>query len=222
MSQSFPKLARIAPSIAAADLGRVRDEVQSIEEGGADLIHVDIMDGAFVPNITFGPWILDVVRSVSHLPIDCHLMVSRPRDWISTLAEMGADCITLHIESSPHIHRQIDKIKKLGKRVGISLNPGNPISLIEELLGWVDVVQVMSVDPGFSGQNFLPNALRKVRQLRDLRGAQEYLIKVDGGITSENISSIREAGADVFVLGSFIFSQRDRGAIIRELKEKIQ
>jgi ribulose-phosphate 3-epimerase len=212
----------IAPSIAAADLGRLREEVRGIEAAGADLIHIDIMDGSFVPNITFGPWILDVVRSVSNLPLDCHLMVSHPRDWIPTLAQAGADCITIHIESTPQIHRQIENIKKLGKRAGISLNPGNPISLIEELLGWVDVVQVMSVDPGFSGQSFLPNALKKVRRLDDLRGEQKYWIKVDGGITSENIASIRAAGTDVFVLGSSIFSHPDRRAVIESLKNQIK
>lgn len=212
----------IAPSLAAADLGRLQDEVRSIEAAGADLIHIDIMDGAFVPNLTFGPWILDSVRKVSDLPLDCHLMVSRPRDWIPVFAQAGADSITIHIESTAHIHRQLESIKKFGKKAGVSLNPGNPISLIEELLDWVDIIQVMSVDPGFSGQSFISNALGKVRCLEGLRKSRKYLIEVDGGITSENIASIREAGADIFVLGSFIFSHPDRRTVVANLKNKIE
>ena len=211
----------IAPSIAAADLGCIRQEVLSIQAAGADAIHIDIMDGAFVPNLTFGPWILDVVRSVSDLPLDCHLMVSRPQDWIPALAQAGADTITVHIESSPHMHRQIDSIKKLGKKAGISFNPGNPVSLVEELLDWVDVVQVMSVDPGFSGQSFLANALQKVRHLASLRGQRKYLIEVDGGITAENIGLVAQAGAEIFVLGSYIFSHPDRRAVIADLKSRL-
>jgi len=214
-------LALIAPSIAAAELGQIRDEVRSIELAGADLIHIDIMDGVFVPNLTFGPWILDVVRSVSELPLDCHLMVSRPQDWIPLLAQAGANTITIHIESTPHIHRHIETIKKLGKKAGVSFNPGNPVSEIEELLDWVDIVQVMGVDPGFSGQEFIHNALRKVGQLSRLRESREYLIEIDGGVNLENIRDLRDAGANIFVLGSFIFSHRDRKAAIAELKNRL-
>lgn len=210
----------IAPSIAAADLGRIREEVRSIEAAGADLIHIDIMDGVFVPNLTFGPWILDVVRSVSSLPLDCHLMVTRPQDWIPLLAQAGASTITVHIESTPHIHRMIETIKSLAKKAGVSFNPGNPVCEIEELLEWVDVVQVMSVDPGFSGQEFIQNALRKVSSLKRLRETRKYLIEVDGGINSKNIQSLWEAGADICVLGSFIFSHPDRRAVISELRNK--
>ena len=176
------KLGLIASSIAASDLGQIKEEVRRIDAAGADLIHIDIMDGVFVPNITFGPWILDVVRSVSELPLDCHLMVSRPQDWIPLLAQAGANTITVHIESTPHMHRQIETIKKFGKRAGVSFNPGNPVSEVEELLEWADVVQVMGVDPGFSGQEFLPNALRKVRRLQDLRETRKYDIEIDGGV----------------------------------------
>ena len=211
----------IAPSIAAADLGRLREEVRSLELAGADLLHVDVMDGAFVPNLTFGPWVLDVIRSVSDLPIDCHLMVTRPQDWIQIFAQAGASRIIVHVESTPHIHRHIESIKALGKNAGVSFNPGNPVSLIEELLDWVDLVQVMSVDPGFSGQSFLENTLKKVRLLKALRGSRKYEIEVDGGIKSDNIASIRDAGADVFVLGSYIFTHPDRGALMRDLKKHI-
>ena len=210
----------IAPSIAAADLGRIREEVRSIEAAGADLIHIDIMDGAFVPNLTFGPWILDVVRSVSSLPLDCHLMVTRPQDWIPLLAQAGASTITIHIESTPHIHRQIETIRSLGKKAGVSFNPGNPVCEIEEILDWVDIVQVMSVDPGFSGQAFIHNALSKVSALKRLRESRNYLIEVDGGVNLENIASIWKAGADICVLGSFIFSHPDRSAVISDLKNK--
>lgn len=211
----------IAPSILSADLGNLRQEVKDIESAGADMIHVDIMDGVFVPNISFGPWILEVIRSVSLLPLDCHLMVSRPQDWIPLVAQAGADTITIHIESTAHIHRHIETIKKLGKKVGVSFNPGNPVSLVEELLDWVDTVQVMSVDPGFSGQSFISNALKKIRQLKQLRGEREFLIEIDGGVNDKNIKEISAAGADIFVLGSFIFSHPDRKTLIHELKDNL-
>jgi len=212
----------IATSIAAADLGNLSSEIRNIERAGADIIHVDVMDGVFVPNLTFGPWILEVIRSVSQIPIDCHLMVSRPQDWISVFAKAGADQITVHIESTFHIHRSIDEIRKLGKRVGVSFDPGNPVCLVEELLDWIDVVQVMSVEPGFSGQEFIVNTLGKVRRLYDLRQQRKYLIEVDGGVNAKNIASIRSAGADIFVLGSFIFSHTDLKSTITELKNKLK
>jgi len=211
----------IAPSLAAADLGCLREEVRSLEAAGADLIHIDIMDGAFVPNLTFGPWILDVVRSASNLPLDCHLMVSRPQDWIPILAQAGADTITIHLESSLHLHRQIDSVKKAGKRVGVSFNPGNPVCLVKELLDWVDVVQVMGVDPGFSGQSFISNTLAKVQELKELRQSRLFQIEVDGGITLDNIDSVQRAGADIFVLGSYIFSHPNRAAALEGLRSKL-
>ena len=211
----------IAPSILSADLGNLRQEVKDIEAAGADSIHVDIMDGNFVPNISFGPWILDVIRSVSRLPLDCHLMVNRPQDWIPLVASAGADSITVHVESTTHIHRHIETIKKLGKKAGVSFNPGSPVSLIEELLDWVDRVQVMSVEPGFSGQSFIPNALKKIRQLNELRGERNFLVEIDGGVNDQNIKAISEAGADIFVLGSFIFSHPDRKACIASLKDEL-
>lgn len=211
----------IAPSLAAADLGCLKEEVRSLEAAGADLIHIDIMDGAFVSNLTFGPWILDVVRSVSSLPLDCHLMVSRPQDWIPILAQAGADTITIHLESSPHLHRQIDSIKKTGKRAGVSFNPGNPVCLVKELLDWVDVVQVMGVDPGFSGQSFISNTLTKVQELKEFRQSRLFQIEVDGGITFDNIDSVQRAGADIFVLGSYIFSHPNRAAAFEGLRSKL-
>jgi ribulose-phosphate 3-epimerase len=216
------KTGLIAPSLAAANLGRIEEEVRAISAAGSDLIHIDIMDGVFVPNITFGPWILDVVRKVSSLPLDCHLMVSRPADWIPILAAAGAHTITVHIESTPHIHRVIETIKSLGKKAGVSFNPGHPVCLMEELADWADVIQVMTVDPGFSGQKFIEASLKKVSHLRDVRGARNFIIEVDGGISSENISSIRDAGADIFVLGSFIFSHPDKNRAIENLKAKVR
>jgi ribulose-phosphate 3-epimerase len=206
----------IAPSIAAADLGKLSAEIQNLHEAGVDLIHVDIMDGVFVPNLSFGPWIIDVIRKVSDLPIDCHLMVSRPADWILPVASAGADTITIHVESTPHIHRHIESIRKLGKKAGVSFNPGNPVSLIEPCLDWVDSVQVMGVDPGFS-----ENTIEKIQSLYSLRQSRDYLIKVDGGIRIENIERVREAGADVFVLGSSIFSHPDKKKFLRDLKDKL-
>jgi ribulose-phosphate 3-epimerase len=212
---------KIAASIAAADLGKLREEINDIDAAGADAIHIDIMDGSFVPNLTFGPWVLDVVRSVSRLPLDCHLMVTRPSDWIPILADAGADFITIHIESTPHIHRQIEAVKKLGKNAGVSINPGTPISAITELLDWVDGVQIMSVDPGFSGQLFLRNSLKKIEALRALREDRAFRIEADGGITSNNIASVYNAGADVFVLGSYLFSHPNRREMISSLKTKV-
>lgn len=212
----------IAPSILAADLGALREEIKLVEFAGADRIHIDIMDGVFVPNISFGPWIVDLIRAESDLPLDCHLMVSRPADWIPLVAKAGADSITVHIESTNHIHRHIETIKKLGKKAGVSFNPGNPVMLVEELLDWVDVVQVMSVDPGFSGQNLISNAIKKVRQLAELRCNRKYLIEVDGGVDLENIKKISDAGADILVLGSFIFSHKNMKLAIEELRTQIE
>lgn len=224
MTQALPgrgnlkRTGLIAPSIAASDLGRLREEIKDLESSGVDLIHVDVMDGAFVPNLTFGPWVLDVIRSVSKLPLDCHLMVTRPQDWIPVFAHAGADRITVHVESTPHIHRHIESIRKTGKKAGVSFNPGNPVCMVEELLDWVDVVQVMGVDPGFSGQDFISNSIAKVRRLSELRKSRDYLIKVDGGISPENITSLKAAGADIFVLGSSIFSTPNRAAAISGFK----
>jgi ribulose-phosphate 3-epimerase len=210
--------ALIAPSILSADFSRLADEIRSVEEGGADWLHVDVMDGHFVPNLTIGPLVVEAIRPLTRLPIDCHLMVSRPEDWIEPFATAGADVITIHAEAAPHLDRQLNRIRELGKKAGVSLNPGTPLSAIEEVLDIVDLVLVMSVNPGFGGQKFIPTALDKVSRLATLRGARGFVIEVDGGVKADNIGRLRSVGAEVFVAGSAVFGQRDRKAAIESLR----
>lgn len=211
---------KIAPSILSADFSRLGEEVQALEAGGTNYVHIDVMDGQFVPNITIGPLVVDAVRKITHLPLDVHLMIVDPDRYIPEFAKAGADILTVHQEASTHLHRTVQLIKSLGKKAGVSLNPATPASTLEVILDELDLVLVMSVNPGFGGQSFIENALPKIEQLRsmiDQRGLSVEL-QVDGGVKPDNIGRIAAAGADVFVAGSAVFSTRDYGATITELR----
>jgi len=211
---------KIAASILSADFARLGDEVRALEAGGTDYVHVDVMDGHFVPNITIGPLVVGALRPVTALPLDVHLMIEQPDRYIPGFAEAGADIITVHQEAVPHLHRTVQLIKSLGKRAGVSINPATPVSTLEVILEEVDLVLVMSVNPGFGGQSFIEACLPKIaalRQMIDRRGLPVEL-EVDGGVKPDNIGRIAAAGADVFVAGSAVFSTADYGATIAALR----
>ncbi|MEK6561164.1 MAG: ribulose-phosphate 3-epimerase [Nitrospirota bacterium] len=214
---------KIAPSILSADFVRLGDELGKIEDAGADMIHIDVMDGHFVPNITIGPFIVEAVRKATSLPLDVHLMIDRPDDYVSAFADAGADIITVHVEAATHLHRTIQQIKEKGKKAGVSLNPSTPLIMVECILKDVDLLLIMSVNPGFSGQKFIPSALEKIREARrmlDKIGSKAYL-EVDGGIKLDNIAEVASAGADMFVSGSGVFGTQDYKKTIEEMKKRI-
>jgi ribulose-phosphate 3-epimerase len=210
----------IAPSILSADFTRLAEEIRAVEAAGADWIHADVMDGHFVPNITFGPMIVQAVRRVTRLPIDVHLMISEPERYIAEFARAGADSISVHVEACIHLHRTIQLIRDSGSRPGVVLNPATQAESIQWVLEYVDFVLVMSVNPGFGGQAFIPNSREKVRLLRRMisRKGLQTLIEIDGGVSPDTIADIAAAGADVFVAGSAIFGSRDYRAAIRALR----
>lgn len=211
---------KIAPSILSADFARLGEEVRAIETGGADYVHVDVMDGRFVPNITIGPLVVEAVRKVSALPLDVHLMIADPDRYIADFAAAGADIITVHAEASVHLHRTVQLIRSLGKKAGVSINPATPSSVLDVILDDLDLVLVMSVNPGFGGQSFIPSSLGKIEALRSEidRRRLNVELEVDGGVKTGNIREIAAAGADVFVAGSAVFGTSDYGATIAELK----
>lgn len=214
---------KVAPSILSADFSQLRYDIEQIDKGGADWIHVDVMDGQFVPNITFGPGVVDAIRPYTSLPLDVHLMIVQPERYIEQFARSGADSITIHQESTPHIHRALQMIRQLNVNVGIAINPGTPISVIEPVLDLVDIVLVMTVNPGFGGQSFIESTIDKVRQLDTLRNQRgfSFLIEVDGGIKAgDETDQCLEAGVDIFVAGSFIYESDDPAKQIQLLKKK--
>ncbi len=214
-------MVKIAPSILSADFARLGEEVAAIAAGGADYVHVDVMDGHFVPNITIGPLVVDGLRKVTEVPFDVHLMIENPDLYIPEFARVGSDIITVHQEAVPHLHRTVQLIKSFGKKAGVSINPATPVSTLEVILDELDLVLIMSVNPGFGGQSFIESCLPKIEQLRkliDARGLQVEL-EVDGGVKLENIGRIASAGADVFVAGSAVFGAADYAATISGLKE---
>jgi ribulose-phosphate 3-epimerase len=210
----------IAPSILSADLGKLADEVREVEAAGADWIHVDVMDGRFVPNITLGPVVVAPLRKVTRLPLDVHLMIVEPERYVEAFAAAGADVISVHVEACTHLQRTLAEIRRLGKRAGVVLNPHTPESAIEYVLGDVDLVLVMSVNPGFGGQEFLPAVLPKITALRRRieHTGRAIDLAVDGGVTPATAGSVVRAGANVLVAGSAVFGRPDRGAAIAELR----
>lgn len=213
---------KIAPSILSADFARLGQEIEAIAVGGADYVHVDVMDGHFVPNITIGPLVVEAARRVTDLPLDVHLMIDNPDCYIPEFARAGADIITVHSEAVHHLHRTVQLIRSLGKKAGVSINPATPVSALEVILDDLDLVLVMSVNPGFGGQSFIPACLPKIEALRrmiDRRGLTVEL-EVDGGVKLDNIRTIAAAGADVFVAGSAVFGTPDYKATIAALRER--
>ena len=215
---------KIAPSILSADFANLGQDVKMVEELGADYIHVDVMDGHFVPNITFGPNVVAAIRPITKLPLDCHLMIEQPELYVADFANAGADIINVHVEATPHIHRVLQLIKSLGVKAGVTINPGTPVAAIAHVLSMADLVLVMTVNPGFGGQKFIPEMMEKVAELAALRDEKGYVyeIEVDGGVTAETIGACKEAGADVFVAGSYIYDAEEPGARIQALKEVLE
>jgi ribulose-phosphate 3-epimerase len=210
----------ISPSILSADFARLADAVQQVEAAGADWIHVDVMDGHFVPNLTVGPPMVEALRKVTTLPLDVHLMMTNPDEFIPEFAKAGADILTVHVETCPHLHRTVQCIKEQNVKAGVSLNPATSIATLDHILGDVDLVLVMSVNPGFGGQKFIDGTLDKIRQIRSMITASKdppYL-EVDGGITVHNVASVLKAGANVLVAGSAIFGSSNMPDTIRQLR----
>jgi ribulose-phosphate 3-epimerase len=215
------KKIKIAPSILSADFGRLAEEIKAVEKAGADLIHIDVMDGHFVPNITIGPLIVEAARRTTTLPLDVHLMIARPEQYIGDFAKAGADYLTVHVEATSHLNRLVQMMKEhKGVRAGVSLNPATPLSSLDYILDDVDMVLIMSVNPGFGGQTFIASALEKIRSLRkridDL--GLKIEIEVDGGVKPDNAAEIVRAGADILVAGSAVFGHKDYAAVIREIR----
>ena len=216
-------MGKIAPSILSADFTKLGEEVRRVEEAGADYIHIDVMDGHFVPNITVGPTIVKAVRAATELPLDVHLMISNPDDFIGDFVRAGADMITVHAEAVYHLHRSVQQIKREGARPAVSLNPASPLPIIEYILQDLNMVLLMTVNPGFGGQEFIPEVLPKIRRLREILEERGLAvdIEVDGGIGPETIGRVSEAGANVFVAGSAIFHSDDYAQTIRTMRERM-
>ncbi|MCF8260364.1 MAG: ribulose-phosphate 3-epimerase [Melioribacteraceae bacterium] len=213
----------IAPSILASDFSNLSKQIRSVEMGGADLIHCDIMDGKFVPNISFGPVIVNAVNQATKLPLDVHLMIEKPDDYLEAFVKAGADSLTVHQEEVVHLHRTISKIKQLGAKAGVALNPSTPLESLSEILHELDHVLIMSVNPGFGGQKFIENSVSKISRLSEMRKKHRlhFLIQVDGGIDSSNIKKVSDSGCDVFIAGSSVFGAENITAAVIELKNLI-
>jgi len=212
----------IAPSILSADLGRLREEVERVVSGGAEWLHVDVMDGHFVPNLTFGAPVVRALRKLTDLPLDVHLMVERPEHYLAEFAHAGATVFTFHPEATVHVQRHLAAARERGMLAGLALNPSTPVSIVEELMDDLDLVLVMSVNPGYGGQSYLPHATEKIRRVRGLLDAarSRSVLEVDGGITLETIAEAWSAGADTFVAGTAVFGSPDPAQAVRDLKRQ--
>ena len=211
----------LAPSLLSADFTRLAEEVRILEEGGADMLHVDVMDGHFVPNITIGPPVVAALNGITDLPLDCHLMIADPDAYLKDFADAGASIITVHVEAALHLYRTVQQIRELGCKPGVTLNPATPLSAVEEILPFVDLVLLMSVEPGFGGQSFIPTLYRRARTLRRMlneAGNNSCLIEADGGIKLDNIAEAFESGVDVVVSGSGVFGTSDPAETLRQMK----
>ena len=214
----------IAPSILSADFSRLADEIRAVEDAGADWLHVDVMDGHFVPNLTLGPPVIEKIKKVARIPLDVHLMITNAEDTYKDYVQAGADYLTVHVEACPHIPNILEQIRKNGIKSSVTLRPDTPLEAILTSLPFADMVLVMSVNPGFGGQAFIPSALNKARELLRLREKKKlsYLIEMDGGIKTENIATVSQSGVDVFVVGSGIFKTPDYKKTIQEMKNLIK
>ncbi|WP_121609301.1 ribulose-phosphate 3-epimerase [Mesobacillus foraminis] len=214
-------MVKIAPSILSADFSRLGEEIRDVEQGGADYIHVDVMDGHFVPNITIGPLIVDAIRPVTNLPLDVHLMIENPDQYIEAFARAGADFITVHVEACRHLHRTVHLIKSLGKKAGVVLNPATPVESIQHVIEDIDMVLLMTVNPGFGGQKFIHSVLPKIRRVKEMAESRSLSIEieVDGGVNEETARLCVEAGATVLVAGSAIYDKEDRKQAIVSLRK---
>jgi ribulose-phosphate 3-epimerase len=209
----------LAPSILSADFGRLSEQIQQVQRGGAGVVHVDVMDGHFVPNITLGPPVVKAIRKHTELPLDCHLMIENAERWVDAFADAGANWISVHVEAVPHLERTVAHLRQRGLKAGVALNPATPLGALEEILPELDYVLVMSVNPGFGGQSFIPGSLDKVRRLRaqiEARGL-DTRIEVDGGVDASNVAALVKAGADILVAGNAIYGQPDPEAAARAL-----
>ena len=215
-------MVKIAPSILSADFSRLGEEVAAAEKAGADLIHVDVMDGHFVPNITIGPLVVKAVKKAVSIPLDVHLMIEDPDKYVKDFADSGPDIITVHEEASVHLHRSIQNIKECGVKAAVSLNPATPVSHIELILPYVDMVLIMSVNPGFGGQSFIPEMLPKIKQLKDIINKNKYQIEieVDGGVKVDNVAEVAGAGADIVVMGSAFYNSDNYAETVKAVREK--
>jgi ribulose-phosphate 3-epimerase len=214
----------LAPSLLSADFTRLADAVETLTRGGADFLHVDVMDGHFVPNITIGPPVVRALRKITDLPLDCHLMIENADRYLEDFASAGATFITVHVEAAPHLHRTIQRIRQLGCRPGVTLNPATPLSSLEEILPFVDLVLLMSVEPGFGGQEFIPSLFKRTGRLRRMLadcGHEDCLVEADGGIKLENIREVYDSGVDVIVSGSGVFGTSDPAETLKSMRKAV-
>jgi len=209
----------LAPSILSADFGRLAEQIQQAQRGGAGMVHVDVMDGHFVPNITIGPPVVRAIRKATDLPLDCHLMIENADRWVETFVDAGANWVSVHVEALPHLQRTVTLLRQRGVKAGVALNPSTPLGALEEMLPELDYVVVMSVNPGFSGQSFIPGCLDKVRRLRSQIEARGLAVRieVDGGVDASNVAALVQAGADILVAGNAVYGQADPEAAARQL-----